>query len=103
MSILIIRLRGVDQGGGPDAVAEESGALARALESLGDEYPYLSCIDSYGLTTFNRLQAKRLLMELERARSEPSFTHLQDIIDRVAGLAQRCAGEVDVYLEFEGD
>jgi hypothetical protein len=103
LATLIIRLRGGDDDDVLDVLADESGRLAQALTNLDGRYPYLSCIDQYGITIFNRLQARVLLAEIDRVRSESQFAPLAGVLDRLAAMAERCAQEVHLFLEVEGD
>lgn len=103
LAILIIRLRGDRYDDTVDAMADESGRLAQALTNLDDSYPYLSCIDQFGITVFNRLQARLLLKEIERVRNEYQFVSLVGALDRLTVLAERCAQEAQLFLEIEGD
>jgi hypothetical protein len=103
LTTLVIRLRGDSLDDVLDVMADESGKLARALTDLDDRYPYLSCIDQYGITVFNRLQARILLDEIDRVRSESQFASLASVLDRLAALAERCAQEVHLFVEIEGD
>lgn len=50
VATLVIRLRGDSLDDVLDVMADESGKLAQALTYLDDRYPYLSCIDQYGIT-----------------------------------------------------
>lgn len=103
MATLIIRLRGGDDDDVLDIMADESGRLAQAVTNLDDRYPYLSCIDQYGITIFNRLQARVLLAEIDRVRNESQCASLAGVLDRLAAMAERCAQEVHLFLEVEGD
>ncbi|GLZ62311.1 hypothetical protein Misp05_58870 [Micromonospora sp. NBRC 107095] len=103
MAILIIRLRGDSVDDVFDVMADESGRLAQALTDLDDRYPYLSCIDQYGITVFNRLQSRMLLAEIARVRGEPQFASLAGLLDRLSALAERCAQGAHLFVEIEGD
>jgi hypothetical protein len=100
---LTVRLE--DEGGnlldeGPSADTDFDRAVA-ALDPA--TYPWLSTIDTYGDTTFNHLQAPRILEELSRLKAaNPAGIWTE--LDGVIRLAERCRDEgPNVYLKFYGD
>ena len=87
-----------------DGVADSKGILDRLLAKADNsDFPFLSCIDPYGDTTFNRLQMSRFLAEWAVVRQ--SATTEDEIIlwGQVEALAKRCAGDVHLYLKFIKD
>jgi len=89
-----------------EVVGDPTNVLHRFLPTHSDPaYPYLSCIDWYGDTVFNYLQAPQFLREWQRLRDEQEDPGLEarQVIDGVQGLAERLRDERFLYLKFYGD
>jgi hypothetical protein len=84
-------------------VGDPQNLLHRLLERSFAAEPFLSEIDWYGDTTFNRLQMPRFLSgwaELAKQSKSPEETKL---VHEVKQLAEHCQGSVHLYLKFIGD
>jgi hypothetical protein len=93
-----------DENGTALETLDDTALLLRVLPPVGDSsFPWMSTIDRYGDTTFNRLQAPKVRAELQRlirASSAPDTTaHLQ----RIDALLERCVAEPHLYVKFYGD
>jgi hypothetical protein len=88
--------RQMERIGDPDYVLSES------LPSSEDGYEWLSTVDDHADTTFNSVQVRRLLPELERRASEvdPAAAALYGEVKRLALVVRDTP---HVYLVFIGD
>lgn len=66
-------------------------------------YQYLSAIDWYGDTVFNRLQMEPFLVEWERLRGRTENSEAMTLHSRIKDLAERARREPHLYLKFYGD
>lgn len=77
-------------------------ALPLGAEMFG-RYPLLSCIDPYGRTVFNSVQAPFLVAELTRWKEEgTSNAEGEALLAKLVSLAQECEREHKA-LVFIGD
>lgn len=84
--------------------SDERNVLHRILPEAGDRaFPYLSCVDWYGDTVFNKLQAPRLIEELRSLRIGPDDAESKRIIGAIIELATRVKEGTHLYLVFVGD
>jgi hypothetical protein len=84
-------------------VHDSKNLMPRLLErSLADE-PFLSQIDWYGDTVFNRIQMPRFLSAWHALAQHAETTEEAKLVDEIKALAERCEGEVHLYLKFIGD
>lgn len=84
----------------------EDGAnlLHRILPGADDaRFCYAGCIDWYGDTVINHLQAPRLVDELERLAAVSRDPDVVSLLARLAHLARRLPEERHLYLRFIGD
>ena len=85
-------------------VEDVANVLHGVLPSAGDDrFPYLSTIDWYGDTVFNRLQARGFLAEWRRLDLSTLSTSERELVGSIEALARRLASDVHVYLKFHGD
>jgi hypothetical protein len=104
MTVLIVRLRGDLPDEEIAATGDDTGVLARVIGALDRrQYPYLTYVDQFGLTIFNRPQMEAIIPELTKLRKEKSTESIRAVIDRILEFAIRCRDGVHLYLEFEGD
>lgn len=87
-------------------IEDPTNVLHRILPQSGDcGYCLINCIDWYGNTTFNYLQAPRFLSEWTRL-GEATATNDKEaarVVEGIRSLAERLQREVHVYLTFYGD
>jgi hypothetical protein len=93
-----------DENGTGIETLDDNTRLLRMLPPVGDSsFPWMSTIDRYGDTTFNRLQAPKVRAELQRlirASSEPETTAY---LQRIDALLERCVAEPHLYVKLYGD
>lgn len=77
-----------------------SAILPRADNS---DFPFLSTIDPYGDTVFNRPQMKPFLNEWRQLMKSHLPQEDFDVLRKVEGLASQCENDVHLYLRFQGD
>ena len=77
--------------------------LHRLLERSYAAEPLLAEIDWNGDTTFNRLQIPRFLSEWGELVRQSKSPEEATIVNEVKQLAERCEGDVHLYLKFIGD
>jgi hypothetical protein len=65
-------------------------------------FPTLSCIDPFGKTVFNHLQAGTFLAEWERIQDRAKDESQRDAWQKVKEMAEICKGDRDLYLRFVG-
>ena len=84
-------------------VDDESGILAKVLpEGAFARYPLLGCVDRYGDTVFNGLQAVHVLAEITMLSNGLPQAEVA-VLGAVRDLAVRCEAGPHLYLRFEGD
>ncbi|HST10531.1 MAG TPA: hypothetical protein VLL05_09135 [Terriglobales bacterium] len=66
------------------------------------DFPILSCIDPFGKTVFNHLQAATFLAEWERVKDRAKDESQQEAWQKVKEMAETCKGDRDLYLRFVG-
>lgn len=101
---LVLELQ--DERGTPveEAVMDEDNLLHEVIPPPEDEsYQCLRFIDWYGDTTFNRLQMRRFIREIDRLRCTTSAPKEHKLLDQIRALATRCQREVHLYVKFIGD
>jgi hypothetical protein len=84
-------------------VGDPQNHLHRLLERSHDSEPLLLEIDWYGNTTFNRLQMPRFLSQWGVLANNSKSPEEAKIVSEVKELAERCEGDVHLYLKFVGD
>jgi polyphosphate kinase 2 (PPK2 family) len=55
------------------------------------------------LTVFNRAQAERVLIELDRLGSRVTTAAERHLLEQIQELARQCRDGVHLYLKFYGD
>lgn len=87
-----------------ELVDDPRGLVHRMLPRANDRaYPQLGCVDSYGDTTFNFLQAQRVLEEWPRRMRVAREIRGVRVHRAVARLLERCASGIHLYVKFLGD
>ena len=87
-----------------ETVEDPTNVLHRILPEAGDpSYQCLSCIDWYGDTIFNYLQAQQLLAEWQTLAGKKGDPETERVVDGIHKLAERLREERHVYLKFYGD
>lgn len=66
------------------------------------DFPILSCIDPFGKTVFNHLQAETFLSEWERVKDRAKDESQREAWEKVKEMAEICKGDRDLYLRFVG-
>jgi hypothetical protein len=66
-------------------------------------FQWAGTIDWYGNTTFNPLQAERLLNEWRRLIKATTDAETLALLRRVETFLVRCSTEVHTYVKFYGD
>ena len=90
--------------GKPVATLEDpTNVLHRILPADDPEYPCLSCIDWYGDTVFNYLQAPQFIAEWETLKREADDVEVHRVVEGIRKLAQQLQKERHLYLKFYGD
>jgi hypothetical protein len=85
-------------------VRDRANVLSRALPDWKDEsFICLRFIDRWGNTVFNRDQMAPFIEEWRRIAQRATTDEERSFFSDVEHLAQRCSGEVHMYLWFEGD
>jgi hypothetical protein len=78
--------------------------LHRVLPPPEDaSYQWISTIDWYGDTTFNRLQAPLVRAEWQRLIGVAREPEAKALLQRIDELLERCSSEVHLYVTFSGD
>lgn len=84
-------------------VDDGNGILAKVLpDGASARYPLLACVDRYGDTVFNGLQAVHILAEIALLSNGLPEAELA-VLRAVRDLAVRCEAGPHLYLRFEGD
>ncbi len=65
-------------------------------------FPVLRCIDPFGKTVFNHLQAEVFLDEWERVKDRAKDESQRDAWLKVKEMAETCKSDRDLYLRFVG-
>lgn len=87
-----------------ELVSDDKNVLHRLLPGPDDDSnPMLGSVDWYGDTVFNSVQMKRFTPEWDRLGERASTPEEKALLSAVKALAQRCEGEVHLYLKFIGD
>ena len=85
-------------------VSDPTGQLSELLERACVEgLPFLSGVDRYGDTTFNRQQMPRLITELELLAKWSSTSAQRRLLERLIELCSECEAQVHTYIKIEGD
>jgi len=93
-----------EDGAALDTVHDPSNQLHRVLPSPEDtSYQWVTTIDWYGDTVFNRIQAAKLRSEWQRLVDSCREPEALALLQRIDGLIGRCASEVHLYVKFYGD
>jgi hypothetical protein len=66
------------------------------------DFPILSCIDPFGKTVFNHLQAETFLSEWERVKDRARDESQREAWQKVKEMAEICKSDRDLYLRFVG-
>jgi hypothetical protein len=66
------------------------------------DYPTLRCIDPFGKTVFNHLQAEIFLAEWERVQERAKDESQREAWRKVKEMAETCRSDRDLYLRFVG-
>jgi len=87
-----------------DTVHDPSNLLHRVLPSPEDtSFQWVTTIDWYGDTVFNRVQAAKARCEWQRLVGSCREPEALALLQRIDGLFERCASEVHLYVKFCGD
>lgn len=87
-----------------ESFKDNKNVLHEILPGIDDDnYCMVKYIDWYGDTVFNRLQAERLLLEVNNLNIDTNNIDHNDMIDKLRQLCERLNNEVHVYLKFYGD
>jgi hypothetical protein len=87
-----------------ERLEDRKNLLHRILPSPGDSsYQLLRYIDSYGDTSFNRLQIAPLLQEIEQLSSSALSVEEKQLISDIKRLPRHCQIGPHLYLKFYGD
>ncbi|HTZ89203.1 MAG TPA: hypothetical protein VMA71_02620 [Alloacidobacterium sp.] len=93
-----------DSGEQTFLMSDERNLLGRILETLNEqEFPTLTSIDLYGDTTFNRLQVRRLLNELDVLLNQTWTANEQSLLQAVRAIGKKSQEDVHQYVVFIGD
>ena len=85
-------------------VLDPKNLLHRVLpQDPGSGFNYLSYIEWYGDTTFNRLQMTPFLAEWDRLLAQLPSGDVREFLEQIKRLALRCQEDVYLYLIFIGD
>ncbi len=96
----------VEDGGGTKIASLEdpTNILHRVLPAHDDAgFRWLSRVDWYGDTTFNRHQVPEVRQELKRLANANRSAEELELIRQVDELAARSESEPHLYLKFYGD
>jgi hypothetical protein len=66
------------------------------------DFPVLRCIDPFGKTVFNHLQAEAFLEEWERVKDRARDESQREAWQKVKEMATTCKSDRDLYLRFVG-
>ena len=66
------------------------------------DFPLLRCIDPFGKTVFNHLQAGLFLEEWERVKDRAKDESQREAWQKVKEMAETCQSDRDLYLRFVG-
>jgi hypothetical protein len=85
-----------------NSVPDTLNTIARLLPD-DDSFPFLSSIDLYGDTVFNRPQMTRFLIEWQSLAAKARTDEERELLASIELLARRCQSEAHLYLKFIGD
>jgi hypothetical protein len=84
-------------------VHDPQNLMPKLLErSLADD-PFLTQIDWYGDTVFNRIQMSRFLLAWKVLAERTQNNEEAKLVDEIRQLAEQCESGVHLYLKFIGD
>lgn len=87
-----------------DVMVDGKLLLPQLLPELEDEsYCCLRFVDFWGDTTFNGLQMRALIPELDRLIAATSLPEAHQLLQNIRELAERCRDEIHLYPRFIGD
>lgn len=87
-----------------DVIEDPTNTLHRVLPDVDHpSYECLNRIDWYGDTTFNYLQAPKVIAELDMLTTEERDGEAERVLNGIRELAERLRKERHVYLKFYGD
>lgn len=104
-SIMAYEIIRIDLSGTELERVEDTEDLLDDILSYEDRsgFPFLSSIDAYGFTTFNRRQMDPFLEEWTRFKAKINLASAHTILDRVEDMATKCRSEPHTYLKFIGE
>jgi hypothetical protein len=85
-----------------DSIDDPTNELHRMLSSTAG-LTLLKYVDWYGDTVFNRLQMPQFRREWSILEGVARQQGAEEVHERIASMAARCAEEVHLYVKFEGD
>src|SRR6187431_3132443 len=86
-----------------DRILDPEAALSRLLPTEGSSaYSFLSSIDRYGDTIFNRVQAPRFLKEWEDVQAKTESAYERELCLSIRNLFQKMHDGVHLYVRFIG-
>ena len=86
-----------------ETVIDPQNLLHRLLRPYQGDDSLLGQIDWYGHTVFNRIQMPAFIAAWRTIVEQAETTDEAELLDRVKLLAERCQGEVHLYVKFIGD
>ena len=86
-----------------EIVYDSRNLMPRLLERSLALEPFLTQIDWYGNTVFNRLQIPRFLSAWQVVARQAENDEEATLVAEVRTLAKRCEDSVHLYLKFIGD
>lgn len=84
-------------------VVDEAQLLDAILPDERQSYPYLTFIDPYGDTIYNRPQMIPFLEEWRRLGASVRNPEAARLMRQIEELAELCEREVHTFLVFRGD
>jgi hypothetical protein len=72
-------------------------------DASDQNYCCIKYIDRYGNTVFNRLQMNDLIDEMKALKEKSNNQEVNNLINKIVDLAEKCRGEPHLYLIFYGD
>jgi hypothetical protein len=86
-----------------ETVTDPKNLLHRLLEPHQGDSSLLGQIDWYGDTTFNRIQMPLFLLAWQELAQRVETPEEALLVHEIRVLAERCEGDVHLYLKFIGD